>query len=78
MPNYSDEYVEMLEKQCDLLARHIQFLCLDAEALPSYQDIYGRGAAPTIEAINKLDETRKEAEKVIGEHYEKLNGFNGH
>ncbi len=78
MSNYDDEYVETLEKQCELLAQHIQFLCLDVEALPSYQDVIGKGATPMIEAINKLDETRKEADKVVGEHYEKLNGFNGY
>lgn len=71
MSSYSDEYVKALESQCELLALHIQYLCLDVEALPSYQDVYGKGAFPMIEAINRLDETRKVAEKVIAEHYEK-------
>ncbi len=73
--NYSDEYIANLENQCSILAEGLQVLCLDIDSLPSYQDLYGKGAHSMIEAINKLDESRKVAEHIVSEHYELMSGL---
>ncbi|GHZ47432.1 hypothetical protein VCSRO8_2844 [Vibrio cholerae] len=39
--DYDEKYIEALEKQVEILAHHLQIVCLDVEALPSHQEIYG-------------------------------------
>ncbi|ENM3786028.1 TPA: hypothetical protein ACMDPH_003433 [Vibrio cholerae] len=75
--SYDDDYIDALEKQVQTLVHHLQLVCFDVEALPSHQDIYGVGAKDMIERIEALYETAKAAEKVIGEHFELMNGFKG-
>jgi hypothetical protein len=70
-----DQYIANLEKQCGILAERLQVLCIDIDALPSCQDIYGKGAHSMIEAINNLDESKQVAEHVISEHYELMNNI---
>lgn len=40
-----DKCIEALEKQVETLVHHLQLVCLDAEALPSHREIYGKGCA---------------------------------
>ncbi|HAS7881647.1 TPA: hypothetical protein I7566_05215 [Vibrio cholerae] len=75
--DYDDKYIEALEKQVEILAHHLQIVCLDVEALPSHQEIYGKGANEMINRIEALWETKISADKVIGEHFEIMNGFKG-
>ncbi|PSV00362.1 hypothetical protein [Photobacterium kishitanii] len=72
---HSDEYIKTLKKQLDTLANHLMLVCLDVEAIPSHQEIYGAGADKMIASIEALDETRKVAEKAIGEHFEIMIGL---
>ncbi len=75
--DYDEKYIEALEKQVEILAHHLQIVCLDVEALPSHQEIYGNGAYEMINRLEALWETKISADKVIGEHFEIMNGFKG-
>lgn len=75
--DYDEEYIQALEKQVEILAHHLQIVCLDVEALPSHQEIYGNGAYEMINRLEALWETKISADKVIGEHFEIMNGFKG-
>ncbi|CZF79691.1 hypothetical protein [Grimontia marina] len=75
--HYDDDYIDALEKQIEILVYHLQLVCLDVEALPSHQDIYGKGAREMISRLEALDDTRKTAEKLVGEHFELMNGWKG-
>ncbi len=77
VPSYDDDYIDTLEKQVQTLVHHLQLVCFDVEALPYHQDIYGAGAKDMIDRIEALYETGKAADKVIGEHFELMNGFKG-
>ncbi|EOX4129999.1 hypothetical protein ACPF4J_003141 [Vibrio cholerae] len=59
------------------LVHHLQLVCLDVEALPSHQEIYGKGAHEMIERLETLYDTQKSAEKAIGDHFDIMNGFKG-
>ena len=49
--DYDEKYIEALEQQVETLVHHLQLVCLDVEALPSHQEIYGKGANEMIERL---------------------------
>ncbi len=75
--DYDEKYIEALEKQVETLVHHLQLVCLDVEALPSHQEIYGKGAHEMIDRLEALYDTQKSAERAVGEHFEIMNGFKG-
>ncbi|EOX3379499.1 hypothetical protein ACPFUC_001935 [Vibrio cholerae] len=75
--DYDEKYIEALEQQVETLVHHLQLVCLDVEALPSHQEIYGKGANEMIERLETLYDTQKSAEKAIGDHFDIMNGFKG-